>query len=119
MVRINQRFPLNLNNISAHTDTAIIVTPPEKYVISMPFTRASGATSEISGNVFSFVYDKSVEEKTVPIIGIPAVWARLLVNDKSPEATPSLSGGAAPMIALLLGVENVPSPTARGTSLSR
>lgn len=96
-----------------------MITPPEKYVIFIPLTSASGATSEISGNIFNFVYDNKVALKIVPIIGIPAVWARLLVKDRRPEATPSLSRGAVPMIALLLGVEKVPNPMPSGTSLMR
>jgi hypothetical protein len=54
----------------------------------------------------------------VPMIDIPAVCARLLVSDNKPDATPSLSGGAAPKISLLLGILKVPNPIATGKNLT-
>jgi hypothetical protein len=44
-----QRFLYNLNNIIAITATAIINIPPEKYIMPMPLTSASGAAeNEVS-----------------------------------------------------------------------
>ena len=52
--------------------------------------------------------------KMAPITATPAVWPRVRVMAKKPEAMPSRSLLTDPIMALLFGERNIPKPTPSG-----
>ena len=79
-----------------------------------PATSASGGAVVTSAEIDSALFATTMVVSTAPASGMPDVCPSVRESDSRPEATPSRCLGAVPMMALLFGELNIPTPMPSG-----